>query len=77
MKHVTRTQTFDGALHLNDRDAKAHLEKVYGDLLLNLARKLANQNYTFTSDFIDANLSEFIALDQVKRDMALTNEWDE
>jgi hypothetical protein len=71
MKRVYKIQTSDGVLHDSQRDATRHAERRYGDALLSLGRDLANQKYTFVTDYIDANLDAFAALTDLKNDHLL------
>ena len=69
MQAVTVIKTFDGVLHPNTKEAKKHLDKLYGDELLKHARQLANQNYTRVSDYLDEKLNGFLHLSEIKADM--------
>ena len=71
MKRVSRIETRDGALHESERDAKRHADKAYGDALLHIGRELAQQKYTFVTDYIDSNLAAFVELKALKDDLQL------
>jgi hypothetical protein len=74
MQLLTMIKTLDGLHHKTEADARRHLDKLYADELLKHARNLAQQNYTFTSEYIDANLDGFARLKEIKNDFILTND---
>lgn len=74
MKRITKIITFDGELFDSEKEAKRHLDKIYGDLLLMLSRNLCVMNYTQVTDNIDGNLDKFIRLDRIKNDMILEDD---
>lgn len=69
MKEIIMVKTFDNLVHQTKRDATKHLDKLYGDIILPLSRKLCQMKYTEASDFIDENLDEFVKLKTIKDDM--------
>lgn len=71
MRYVKKVQTRDGALHETTGDATRHADKVYGDALLRIARELAQQKYSFVSEYIDRNLDAFAQLKALKEDLQL------
>jgi hypothetical protein len=77
MKRVTKIETRDGSLHDSTRDAKRHADKAYGDALLRIGRALAQQKYTFVTDYIDRNLDAFAELKALKEDAQLADDNNE
>jgi len=77
MKKVTKIETYDGLIHDTVKDAKKHLDKVYGDKLLNIGRSLAYQNYTFVTDYLDKHLDVLVELKQIRDDLNLDADDDE
>lgn len=75
MKQINMIQTHDGIVHDSVQDATKYLQKQYGDNLLSIGRKLANQNYTTVTNFINDNLNLFIQLKAIKDDMKI--EWSD
>jgi hypothetical protein len=71
MELVTRIKTLDGKTHDNKKDALRHLDRLYGDILLRIARDLGELNYTGRSDYIDQNLDLFVRLSKIKADMQI------
>jgi hypothetical protein len=73
MKWIQHVQTRDGKLHHDYIVAKRHAEKVYGEALSSVARKIValDWKYVATMEFLDANLDAFIELKALKDDIAL------
>lgn len=70
MRPVSRYQTRDNQLHLTEKDAKRHAEKLYGLGVSTLAHKLLQcDKYSKMQEFIDQNLDAFIELKTLKLDM--------
>lgn len=74
MKKIIMIQTFDNVKHNTSIDAKKHLEKLYGDLILNISKKLLNMKYSQISNYIDSNLNLFLELKKIKDDFAMCDE---
>lgn len=70
-------ETLDGNKYSSEHEAKKHIEKIYADLLLDIGRKLANQNYTNVTDYVDRNLQRFIQLARIKENMTLEIDLDD
>ena len=75
MKQINQIQTHDGIMHDSVQDATRYLQKQYGDCILGIGKKLANQNYTTVTNFINDNLNLFIQLQAIKDDMKI--EWSD
>ena len=75
MEKIIAFQTNDGKVFTDYRSAKAHAEKRYGDLLLKLAGALCQiDKYSATAEYIDANLSQFVELSDLKSDLEVHDE---
>lgn len=68
MKSKYMVQTFDGKLFESQKDANKHLDKIYGDILLRLARELTGKKYTEVAQYLDEHLEEFVLAKQIKDD---------
>lgn len=72
MKHVTKVQTKDGALHNSPSDARRYAEKLYGEALSRLAHNLVQiEKYLAMQEFVDQNLEVFAELKALKADIAM------
>jgi hypothetical protein len=72
MKTVTMIQTQDGEYHTDERSAKRHADKVYGEALSVMSARLVKiEKYSPMMDFIDANLDEFQKLKALRDDCEL------
>lgn len=72
MRWVQKVQTLDGLLHDNTIKAERHAESLYGLALCNLARQLVQiDKYRAMTEFVDANLAQFVALKALKDDVQL------
>ena len=79
MKLITMVQTFDNALHKNRDAAVRHLEKLYGEKLTHIGRKLAqcDGKYMKLLECVGENLKEFETLLIIKQDMTLEDARDD
>lgn len=69
MRRITKIETRDGKLHSGQKEAQKHIDKIYGDILLKLARDLTNHmKYMETAEYLDANLDKFVELKAWKDD---------
>lgn len=68
--HTTITYvTHDGVIHRTERDAAKHLDAMYADILCKMAHQLVRlEKYTAACEWIDANLSSFARLAEIKAD---------
>lgn len=78
MERVTKIKTYDGELHDDQKAAMHHLDKLYGDVLLHVGKKLAacDGKYTKLVDCVDQSLPEFETMLIIKRDMVLEADTD-
>ena len=66
-------KTLDGIAHPSFDTANRHAEKVYGNALTALAKRLLLQDkYTYMCTFVDENLEEFQLLAALKADIELS-----
>ena len=69
MKIISKVKTFDGALHDSKKDATRHLDRLYANALLAVAGPIiAFTRRTELMEYLDAHLSAFAALQQIKDD---------
>jgi hypothetical protein len=82
MKKIEMIQTYDSVIHPSVREAKKHLEKQYGDILLPLTHRICDLMFKSgpavmkVSEYIDAHLDEFEKLRVIKEDMSLFEDMD-
>ncbi|MBM9615236.1 hypothetical protein JWJ90_13195 [Desulfobulbus rhabdoformis] len=78
MERIEAYRTFDGKIHTSHADARRHVEKMYGDLLLKtshrLCRETNNGKYSKITEFIDSNLDIFNQLRLIKNDLVIDND---
>jgi len=83
MKNIQMIATYDGVIHPNVKEARKHLEKQYGDILLPLTHRICDLMYRSgpgvlkVSEYIDAHLEEFEKLRIIKEDMKLVEDLDD
>ncbi len=69
MKKVRAYTTMDGQVHLSLERAKSHASNRYGTLLCKLAREMvAIEKYQAMVDWLEANGSRLVELEQLKAD---------
>ena len=80
MKLLTKVQTFDGELHVNQDAARRHLDRLSGEAICKHSTRMITETegkYTRIQEFIDGNLDAFKILMDIKQDMILEDEKDE
>jgi len=78
MKRVSRVQTYDGKIHVDEKAAIKHLDKEFGDVFLPICKKLVYLNkYEEMTDYLSENLELFRVLLKIQDDMKLESCEDE
>lgn len=78
MKTVFKVMTFDGKMHVTQKDAVRHVEAAYADKLSKIALQLVQiDKYVATGDYINDNLSLFVELASIKDDLVMEKDSDE
>lgn len=72
MKRVTVFETFDGAQHANETEAKRHLDRLYGDVLTRIVREVRSRSYSDAATWVDENTAALARLLEIKADIPLS-----
>jgi hypothetical protein len=72
MNTISAVETFDGRIHRTQQEARHHLEKLLGDVMLPLAGRLAQaEKYTKIADMLNSETETLRAIVQIQDDMKL------
>lgn len=74
MKRVEVIETFDGLQHANETEAKRHLDRIYGDVMLRIVREIRSRSYSDAAAGIDENTAALARLLEIKSDMSVIDE---
>jgi hypothetical protein len=78
MRRERRWVTSDLVAHANEKDAKRHAEKRYGEAVSRLSHEIAPQDkYQSATEWVDGSLGRFADLIALKRDCDIERSEDD
>lgn len=77
MRRVDRYVTFDGEVHVDQKAALKHLDKMFTNAMYGLVGRLVNETNgksTKIAEFLKDNLGQFEGLIKIKKDMEIEDD---